>query len=440
MFILLLLKDYNNNMVVKSVFNGTVCLLGALILLIHIFNIVLKKNRRKDETTLLIFITFTMVHFLTYLAFVIINHHLVSIDQPSDTLIMTFYTIFYIMNNVEVFLFYQYLSSYINHPSKPKQIANVVNIVLFSIIVVTDIINIFTRMYFTSIGGEYKRETFMIISQIYQFVILAVAFFIVLFEKSLNRREKVGFSIYLLLPAVSIIFQNLFAGYAIAYVSLLLAVEMLFLFLNVEKNIRIEEDEKKLKDAEVKIMMSQIQPHFVYNTLSSISTLITIDPHQAQSALDEFTDYIRMNFSTLTQTKLVSFTDELRHIKTYVDLEKLRFNNRLNVIYDIQVLEFEVPPLSVQPIVENAIKHGILKKVEGGTVIIKSVEKDDSYVITVSDNGVGFNIDEIDFKGNKHIGLNNVRHRIHSMCNGDILFESEVNKGTTVTITFYKEK
>ena len=426
-------------MAVKSVFNATVCLLGALILLIHIINILLKKNRRKDENVLFIFILFTMIHFLTYFTFVAINYHLNDIGEPSDTLIMTFYTIFYIMNNVEVFFFYQYLSSYINHPSKGKQVINLVDLVLFVIIVTTDIINIFTRMYFTSIGGQYTRGDFMIISQIYQFVILGASFFIVLFDNSLNKREKVGFSIYLALPAISIIFQNIFAGYAIAYISLLVAVEILFLFLNVQKNITLEEDEKKLKDAEVKIMMSQIQPHFVYNTLSSISTLITIDPHKAQNALDEFTDYIRMNFSTLTQTKLVSFSDELRHVKTYVDLEKLRFNNRLNVIYDINVLNFEVPPLTVQPMVENAIKHGILKKVEGGTVIVRSYKEDDAYIVVISDDGVGFNMNDVDFKGNKHIGLNNVRHRIHSMCDGDIIFESEPGKGTTVTITFYKQ-
>ena len=426
------------NMEPNVVFNMTVCLLGALILLIHIVNLLLKKNRRKDERTLGIFFIFTMVHFLTYFAFSLINQHLVNIGKPSDTLIITFYTIFYIMNNIEVFLFYQYLSSYINHPSKPKQVINIVNLVLFSAIVITDIINIFTRMYFTSINGVYTRNDYMLLSQIYQFVILAISFFIVLFEKSLNHREKIGFSIYLALPAISIILQNIFKGYAIAYVSLLLAVQVLFLFLNVEKNIKIEEDEKKLKDAEVKIMMSQIQPHFVYNALSSISTLITIDPHRAQKALDDFTDYLRMNLSTLTQTKLVPFEDELKHIKTYAELEKLRFGDRLKVVYDIKALNFDVPPLSVQPMVENAIKHGILKKIEGGTVRFSTYEEDDAYIVIISDNGVGFDINKVDFEGN-HFGLNNVRHRIRTMCHGDIKFESELNKGTTVTITFYKE-
>jgi sensor histidine kinase YesM len=227
-------------------------------------------------------------------------------------------------------------------------------------------------------------------------------------------------------------------GYAIAYVTLLLAIEILFLFINVEKNIRLEEGERKLEDANIKIMMSQIRPHFIYNTLSSISTLIPMDPDKAQKALDDFTDYLRANFSALTQTNLVAFKDELKHINTYVNLEQMRFGDRLSVVYDIQVSDFYIPALSIQPFVENAIKHGILKKIEGGEVTLKTYEDDNAVYVEVIDDGVGFDMNAVDFKGNKHIGLNNVRHRIASMCKGDVKFESEVGKGTKVTITFYK--
>ena len=113
--------------------------------------------------------------------------------------------------------------------------------------------------------------------------------------------------------------------------------------------------------------------------------------------------------------------------------------NRLNVIYNIQVFNFDVPALSVQPIVENAIKHGVMKKIEGGTVKISTYEDVTSYVVVIEDDGVGFDINDDDLKTNKHIGLSNVKHRINSMCKGDIKFESEKNKGTKVTISFYKE-
>lgn len=425
-------------MIERTMFNGTVCLIGALVLLLHIVSILFKKERRKDENSLLFFFIFTAFHFSLYFTFVIIKSNV----KVNETFIMSFYTIFYIMNNIEVLLFYNYLLRYVNIEKKVRRVTNIINYSLFAIFVISDIVNIFTRMYFTAlpsdVGAIYQRNDFMIISQGYQFVMLIVALILVLINKTLNIREKIAFSTYCFIPFIAIIFQNIFAGYAIAYAALLLAVEILFLFLNVERNIALQEDEKQLKEAEIKIMVSQIQPHFIYNTLSSISTLIPINPDKAQKALDDFTDYLRVNFSTLTETKLVSFEDELKHIQTYVALEKMRFNDRLKVKYDITVKQFFVPPLSIQPLVENAIKHGILKKIEGGTLTIKTREDDNSYIVEVIDDGVGFNIDGIDFKNNEHIGINNVKHRITTMGKGTISFTSEINKGTKVVVTFLK--
>lgn len=424
-----------NHMDSKSVFNATVCLVGVLILLVHIINLLFKKDRRKDETYLLNFFIFTMVHFATYFSFTLIKQVYVS-----DAYIMAFYTIFYIMNNVEVLLFYLYMSTYTKIDNKAKRVMNIVNIALFSLFVISDIVNIFTHMYFFSDAGVYQRTPFMIIAQGYQLIMLVAIFVLALFNKTLNLREKIAFSLYCLLPLVAVIVQVILQGYAIAYLTLLLAIEFLFLFLTMEKNIRIKEDEEKLKEANIRIMVSQIQPHFVYNTLSSISTLIPINQRQAQKALDDFAEYLRVNFATLTSTKLVSFADELKHIQTYVNLEKLRFGDRLNVIYDIEATNFSVPPLSVQPLVENAIKHGILKKEEGGNLLLKTSEIDDAFVIEVKDDGVGFDMDKVDFTNNKHIGLNNVKHRITTMCNGDISFVSKTNQGTTVTVKIYKSK
>ena len=166
--------------------------------------------------------------------------------------------------------------------------------------------------------------------------------------------------------------------------------------------------------------------------------MIQLDPDKAQKALDDFTDYLRMNFSTLTATRLVSFEDELKHIKTYVALEKMRFNERLNVIYDIQVSHFNVPPLSIQPLVENAIKHGILRKIEGGTVTLKTYEDKEAFYVEITDDGVGFDMNSVDFKSNKHIGLNNVQHRLTTMTKGELSFESQIDKGTRIVVKLFK--
>ena len=268
---------------------------------------------------------------------------------------------------------------------------------------------------------------------------LIVIFIVTMINKKLVFREKIAFGLYCLLPLVAIILQNIFKGYAIAYASIIIAIEILFFFVNVSKNIQLAVEQEKNKEAQIKIMMSQIQPHFIYNSLSAISTLITIDPEKAQQSLDEFTEYLRHNLSSLTETKLIPFEDELRHIETYVSLEKVRFNERVNIIYDIQVKDFSVPPLSVQPLIENAIKHGILKKEKGGLVTFKTYETNKAYVVEVIDDGVGFNMNDIEFDKNKHFGISNIKHRLKTMCNGDLIITSELNKGTKTVIAFYKD-
>ena len=417
----------------NAIFNATVCIIGIAIFLIHIVDVLFKKNRRKDENRLLIFLSFTAFHFATYLTFTFVKT-----TYTSDAYVVSFYTLFYIFNNIEVFLLFLYMLTYLELSNKNKKLLSIINISLLSVFVLLDIINIFTHMFFYAVDGEYVRAKTMFFAQGYQFIMLAIVLFVVLFNKKLILREKIAFACYCLFPLIAIIVQNALPGYAIAYASIIIATEILFFFLNVSKNIILAEEQEKNKEAQIKIMMSQIQPHFIYNSLSAISTLITIDPEKAQKALDDFTEYLRRNLSSLSETKLIPFEDELRHIEAYVSLEKVRFNERVNMSYDIKVRDFNVPPLSIQPIVENAIKHGILQRIEGGSVALKTFETNDSYVVEVSDDGVGFEVDSIKNDDNKHIGLGNIKQRLHTMCNSEMTIVSEIGKGTRVTIKFYK--
>ena len=413
--------------------NLTICAIGILIFLVHIVDIILKKNKRNDEKWLLVFISFTAFHFAIYLIFTIIK-----IYYSTSPYIITFYTIFYIFNNTEVLLLFIYTLSFIFLAKEKKIRLSIVNILLFSIFVILDIINAFTGIFFYAKDGIYYRTKFMFISQGYQFIMLVIVLFVTSLNKKLNRRGKLAFAMYCFLPLLAIIFQNIFKGYAIAYLSIIIAVEVLFFFVNIQKNIDLAEEEKKNKEAQMKLMLSQIRPHFVYNSLSAISTLILIDPEQAQKSLDDFTRYLRRNLSSITETKLIPFSDELKHIEAYVSLEKLRFKNRINVNFDIKATEFNVPPLTIQPIVENAIKHGILKKIDGGSVNIKAYENDNSYIIEITDDGVGFDINQIDFSDNTHFGIQNIKYRINQTQNGNMEIISEVGIGTKVIVTFDK--
>ena len=417
----------------NSIFNATVCIIGITILFVHVVTILIKKNRRDDENKMLGFLLFTIFHFATYLTFTFVKG-----IYTSDEYVKAFYTIFYVFNNIEVLLLFIYMLSYVPLDKKTRDNLSLINYLLFGAFIILDIVNIFTGIFFTASGGEYVRSKTMIISQGYQFIIFAVVFVVTSINKKLIFLEKIAFGIYCLIPLVAIVLQNAFKGYAIAYLSVIVAIEILFLILIVQKNMQIADEQEKIKEARIRVMMSQIQPHFVYNSLSSISTLIPIDPKKAQEALDNFTEYLRHNISSLTETKLIPFDNELKHVETYISLEKIRFNDRINVTYDIKAKDFYVPPLSIQPIVENAIKHGILKKIEGGNLIIKTYETEKSYVVEVIDDGVGFDISSIDFDSNKHFGINNIKQRLKSMCNGTLEITSEPNKGAKSVISFYK--
>ena len=420
-------------MTANSAFNMTVCIIGIVIFLIHIINLLIKKNRRKDENRLLLFLSFTAFHFAVYLTFTLIK-----VNYTSDPFVIGFYTVFYIFNNIEMILLFSYVLCYVYLQDRTKKLLFIINNMLFAVFVVFDFVNIFTGVFFTAENGEYLRSKTMIISQGYELTMFVIVFFITMFNKRLVIREKIAFACYCILPLLAIILQNVFKGYAIAYASIIVAIEILFFFVNISKNLQIAEEQEKNKDAQIRIMVSQIQPHFVYNALSSISTLITIDPEKAQKTLDDFTEYLRGNLSSLTETHLISFEDELKHIKTYVELEKVRFDDRLNIIYDIRATDFNIPCLSIQPIVENAIKHGVLQKIEGGTVIIKTYSDRRYCYVVVEDNGVGFDVTHLDFDSNKNIGLKNIKYRIEKMGNGEMTIFSKIDSGTKVTVRFLK--
>ena len=196
--------------------------------------------------------------------------------------------------------------------------------------------------------------------------------------------------------------------------------------------------EKELEDSRIAVMMSQIQPHFLYNSLSSVMDLCDRDPREAKQAIADFADYLRGNLTSLKVRKPIPFRTELKHIERYLRLEKLRFQEELNIVYDIQTDQFVLPALSVQPLVENAVLHGLGEKDSGGTVTIRTKETDQEYVVEVMDDGVGFAEDEYRDDKQTHIGLQNIRSRLKMMMNASLTIHSEKGKGTTAVIRIPK--
>lgn len=193
----------------------------------------------------------------------------------------------------------------------------------------------------------------------------------------------------------------------------------------------------QLAESRVSTMMSQIRPHFIYNTLGSIEQLCNIDPPSAGELVHNFAKYLRGNFRELDNPKPILMSQEMEHVHHYVNIENVRFPD-MTFSFEMNSGDFYIPALTVQPIVENAIKHGLMKLQNGGTIRVQSYETDTHYCVSVVDDGAGFDTSVLLDERN-HLGIRNIRGRLKAMVNGTLEIESEEGIGTTVIIKIPKE-
>ena len=208
--------------------------------------------------------------------------------------------------------------------------------------------------------------------------------------------------------------------------------------------------EKELKDLENELQMSklrnftsQMQPHFLYNALGSIQEVMLEDPQYASELLGDFTAHLRSCIRSMTSDAPIPFAQELSNIKAYVNIEKMRLGKKLKMDYDIETCDFLILPLSIQPIVENAIRHGVYPKgEEGGTVTLRTRQEDGRILVIVEDDGVGFDVEEFRerLRSGKtdSAGLKNISFRLDRMLQASLDIESRKGEGTKVTISIPK--
>ena len=187
-----------------------------------------------------------------------------------------------------------------------------------------------------------------------------------------------------------------------------------------------------IAEQRIKIMISQIQPHFLFNTIATFKALCRQDPDKAAGLAEKFAVFLRQNLDSLESADLIPFEKELDHTRLYAEIEMTRFDN-IRVEYDIQDTDFKLPALTVQPMVENAIRHGVRAR-EEGRVLVASHLRNGWHEVVIEDNGIGFDEKKMDSTKGSHIGIRNVRERIEKMCGGTFVIKSNVDEGTKVTI------
>jgi len=296
----------------------------------------------------------------------------------------------------------------------------------------------FTGLYYTITEGNiYQRGDFVLLASILPIVIyLLITVIAMQYRKHLRPRVIAALLGFAFLPLIGQVIQHLFRGVATLNPAITLATLFIFFNMQLDRDIRHEKDKQELTEANVRIMISQIQPHFLYNTLSAIRSLCERDPGKARDSIDDFAVYLRANMDSLTNDRPIPFAQELRHTKSYLNLEQRMYGDALRVKYAIEATGFLIPALSLQPIVENAVQKGIRKKEGGGTVTISTGETEEHFTVTVADDGVGFDLKILEESG--HIGIKNVRKRLAALCGGTLTIESTPGRGTRVLIAIPK--
>ncbi|ULL16917.1 response regulator [Paenibacillus sp. H1-7] len=215
----------------------------------------------------------------------------------------------------------------------------------------------------------------------------------------------------------------------------------------VKSLLVMKESVGKMVDLEVAFLQSQIKPHFLYNVLNTIMALSYTDATKSRKLITDLADYMRGSFSFSNIQKGVPFSNELALIESYVEIEKARFKDRIRIEYEISesVRDVMLPPLLIQPLVENAIRHGIGSRLEGGVVRVKASEAGGQYEIEVEDNGVGIEQHRLmqlltrepdgETVSRSGVGLLNIRKRLKFMYGTELSIESTVGLGTKVTVS-----
>ena len=218
----------------------------------------------------------------------------------------------------------------------------------------------------------------------------------------------------------------------IAFLTVAVVSSCVFYYIWLHLQFVREHEQALLAEQRIQVMKSQIQPHFLFNTLSTIQALCRTDPEKAFHTIEKFGQYLRQNIDSLDQSDLIPFERELEHTRIYAEIEMIRFPS-ITVEYNISDNSFDVPALTVQPIVENAIRHGIRVR-KNGIVSVSTFRTEDDHVIVIKDNGKGFDTEAAANADGTHIGIQNVRERVEKICGGSLDIESVPGKGTTVTI------
>ncbi|MER1993921.1 MAG: histidine kinase [Eubacteriales bacterium] len=250
-------------------------------------------------------------------------------------------------------------------------------------------------------------------------------------RKQLTKKQRAAFTVYLLIPLGCMLIQMFSYGLLMIVIGTSVSAMIMFVFILLDQVDHSIRQQKENAAQQASITVLQMRPHFIYNTLMSIYYLCKQDAEKAQQVILDFSSYLRKNFTAIAKADAIPFEEELEHTRAYLAVEQARFKDQLLVEFDAPFTDFRIPPLTLQPIVENAVKHGMDPELEPLFISISTRRQDGYAEITVDDSGPGYQPAD---DNEPHIGLDNVRERLKMMCKGDLTISRRDCGGTIVTI------
>ena len=357
-------------------------------------------------------------------------------------LTMLLYTFLYVFSALYWLAFWLFQKGKYSHRFGEK-ICGLIHLVFWGIYMLLVVVNHFTGFCFTvNADGSFVVRSYLIYGLT---VLWFILYFVIAMTTQCDIKTKLTLASYSLFPLLNWLliplvpdlrfYLDIFSNLGLFFY--LIPLYLLFFNVYLESGRLFLQRERELEESRANAMMLKISPHFIANTMSSIVALCYADAPKAGELASSFAVYLRDNYADMSENAMIPFSKELEHIRNYLAVEVIRFPG-LRVEYDIREKAFLIPTLTVQPLVENAVRHGISKRPDAsGTVKIASLADENCYIIRISDDGVGF--DTAEHKDGKHIGIANAKARLHMLCGGTLTITSQRGEGTLCEIRIPKE-
>ena len=297
----------------------------------------------------------------------------------------------------------------------------------------------FTKwIYYYTPDNEYFRGPLYPVLLVPLVLLIAVNLFaLFMYRAQLSRRYRIAFTVYFLVPLLCMVVQMFYSQVLMAVLGSAVSALIMLLIIIMDQMDKQVAQAREIAMQKASINVLQMRPHFIYNTMMSIYYLCKQDSDKAQQVTLDFTSYLRKNFTAIVSENAIPFRDELEHTRAYLAVEQAQHEDGLFVEFDTPHTQFRLPPLTLQPLVENAVKHGMNPDGDPLHISVKTRQTKGGSEIIVENDGASY--DPAD-DNEPHIALNNIRQRLEMMCKGTLEIEPREEGGTSVKVTIPSEK